>query len=58
MTAGEHENGVLGVGKRDKDAESPLRVTALDGHRIVDVASGCNHCAALDDRGTMWLWGS
>jgi len=48
--------GQLGLGDRFS-REAPVRVTALDGHRVVRVAAGQQHAAAVTDDGKLFTWG-
>jgi len=48
--------GQLGLGDRFT-REAPVRVTALEGHRVVRVAAGQQHAAAVTDGGKLFTWG-
>jgi alpha-tubulin suppressor-like RCC1 family protein len=48
--------GALGHGDTD-DVPTPALVEALEGTRVVQIASGGQHGAALDAEGGVWIWG-
>ena len=48
---------VLGLGHSD-GRTLPEMISSLDGIEIVDIASGWDHCLALDNRGRVLSWGS
>ena len=37
--------------------ERPTLVTALSGRRVVCIAAGSNHSAAVTEEGTVYTWG-
>ncbi|ORX40572.1 regulator of chromosome condensation 1/beta-lactamase-inhibitor protein II [Kockovaella imperatae] len=66
--AGSHESGQLGSGKTGArlmkankmyhDLESyPILIRGLEGHKIVQIASGNQHSLAMSDDGLVWAWG-
>uniref|UniRef100_A0A7S3G0F1 RCC1-like domain-containing protein n=1 Tax=Palpitomonas bilix TaxID=652834 RepID=A0A7S3G0F1_9EUKA len=54
---GYNANGQLGVGNRTEQYR-PVSVETLRGSRVVDVAAGWRHSAALTDKGFMFTFGS
>ncbi|UQU64266.1 hypothetical protein COUCH_35795 [Couchioplanes caeruleus] len=53
---GDDSAGQLGTGTAG-DRDEPAEVTGLDGHLIVQVATGARHTCAVDDEGAAWCWG-
>lgn len=56
FTYGNGSRGQLGHGDTDS-RESPTLVEALDGIRIISIASGGWHAAAVSDIGDLYIWG-
>ncbi|MEV4706043.1 hypothetical protein [Actinoplanes sp. NPDC049316] len=53
---GDDSAGQLGDGA-GRDRDEPAEVGGLDGHLLVQVATGARHTCAVDDEGTAWCWG-
>jgi len=54
---GSNSVGQLGLGTINGQANTPRRVTALDGVKVVSVAAGQGFSLALDSDGGVWSWG-
>lgn len=48
--------GVLGHGAQEVRL-LPSKIRALDKHRILAVATGPDHCIAIEEVGAVWSWG-
>lgn len=57
-TFGSNQNGELGTGRVDRGGPFTLQVAALHHERIVQVACGAQHTAALTAGGSVYVWGS
>ncbi|MGA5301152.1 hypothetical protein ACPCHT_14560 [Nucisporomicrobium flavum] len=53
---GDNSAGQLGTGTAG-NRDEPAEVAGLDGHLIVQVATGARHTCAVDDEGAAWCWG-
>jgi alpha-tubulin suppressor-like RCC1 family protein len=53
---GANNRGQLGTGQR-LTSITPVRISALDGRRIIAVAAGSEHSLALGADGVLWAWG-
>lgn len=42
---------------RDKKELSPVKIPGFEGKKIISVASGNDHCLALEETGRVWQWG-
>lgn len=49
---------VLGLGTYEGNRTTPERVTEPVGLRVTTVASGWDHCLAIDSKGKVLSWGS
>ncbi|CAJ0922686.1 unnamed protein product, partial [Mesorhabditis belari] len=49
--------GQLGLGHNNQHCPTPVLVTALSGQKIIQIACGGHHSAALSDRGELFCWG-
>jgi hypothetical protein len=55
-SSGKNVEGQLGLGHRRTRPHVPHLITELDGHKIVQVACGDFHSAALTDSGALFTW--
>ncbi|MEU4215031.1 hypothetical protein [Actinoplanes sp. NPDC026623] len=53
---GDDSAGQLGDGGH-ADRDTPVRVAALSGRNLVEIATGARHSCAVDDEGVAWCWG-
>eukprot|EP00817_Percolomonadidae_sp_ATCC50343_P005597 CAMPEP_0117432468 /NCGR_PEP_ID=MMETSP0758-20121206/11950_1 /TAXON_ID=63605 /ORGANISM="Percolomonas cosmopolitus, Strain AE-1 (ATCC 50343)" /LENGTH=619 /DNA_ID=CAMNT_0005222403 /DNA_START=265 /DNA_END=2120 /DNA_ORIENTATION=- len=57
-TCGSNAYGQLGINLEDTSSHfEPKPVYGLDDIVIMDIVSGSDHCAALDDKGQVYVWG-
>lgn len=54
-TCGTYSHGTQGLGPLKHNVNTPVRIPALS--RIVQIACGFGHNAALDEDGHLWVWG-
>ncbi|PCH91455.1 MAG: RCC1 repeat- and reductase domain-containing protein [Bacteroidetes bacterium] len=54
-TWGDNNRGQLGNSNFQVGELTPIQVPGLDG--IIDIDAGWNHCLALKDDGSLWVWG-
>ena len=54
-TWGDNNAGQLGIGDTT-DRHAPVKVS-VNGQKIVAVAAGVRHTAAITDSGELWIWG-
>ena len=54
-TCGTYHRGTQGLGRLDSIVKTPTRIPGLE--RIVKIACGFGHNAALDAEGHLWVWG-
>jgi alpha-tubulin suppressor-like RCC1 family protein len=55
-TWGANNNGQLSIGTTSNPSLIPVQVTLYAP--VTQIAAGANHCIALQNDGTIWLWGS
>ncbi|MET8148322.1 hypothetical protein ACIBSW_27155 [Actinoplanes sp. NPDC049668] len=53
---GDGSAGQLGDGAH-ADRDAPVKVAALAGRNLVEIATGARHSCAVDDEGVAWCWG-
>lgn len=56
LSWGSGQNGKLGHGS-EENYSIPCYVSSLENVKIVFVAAGCEHSAAVSDNGTLYTWG-
>lgn len=54
---GSHADGKLGLGDDGGDQQAPHRLESFGGLRVVGLAAGADHTAAITEDGGLWLWG-
>jgi hypothetical protein len=54
---GSHADGKLGLGDGGADQPAPHRLESFGGLRVVGLAAGADHTAAITEDGGLWLWG-
>lgn len=57
-SSGKNVEGQLGVGDRRSHPHEPHLIEALEGHKVIQVACGDFHSAALTSAGSLFTWGS
>ncbi|CAM9273402.1 unnamed protein product, partial [Hapterophycus canaliculatus] len=54
---GSGEQGQLGLGAGTSETRLPKAITALSAYRVVQVACGALHSAAITSYGDLFTWG-
>eukprot|EP01035_Chromulina_nebulosa_P018786 gene18786-24553_t len=56
LSWGSGQNGKLGQNS-EENYTIPCFIRSLDSHKIVNISAGCEHSAAITDKGELFMWG-